>query len=186
MTCHGKISVCWVLDQRVGYSAWGWKLKHMWAVLRTDTWQRPHPLGEVSNSNSVVVETFASDNWFFIPVNPNHQYNGWQHELRSWNKATNQLLRFEDMGRVQTEHRFLIQAVWWNSFRYKLLKISKPKIRGWAETKPKVWSRSRNFGFWIKLSVSVGFGFCRTTENNGITVKTAKKKAERFLFLHLF
>ena len=60
------------------------------------------------------------------------------------------------------------------------------QIRGWAETKPKVWSRSRNFGFWIKLSVSVGFGFCRTTENNGITVKTAKKKAERFFFLHLF
>ena len=58
--------------------------------------------------------------------------------------------------------------------------------RGWAERKPKVWFRSRNFGFWIKLSVSVGFGFCRTARFWRQTVKTAKKKAERFFFLHLF
>ena len=58
--------------------------------------------------------------------------------------------------------------------------------RGWAETKPKVWFRSRNFGFWIKLSVSVGFGFCKTARFWRQTVKTAKKKAERFFFLHLF
>ena len=54
--------------------------------------------------------------------------------------------------------------------------------RGWAETKPKVWFRSRNFGFWIKLSVSVDFGFCKTARFWRQTVKTAKKKAERLFF----
>ena len=67
------------------------------------------------------------------------------------------------------------------------LQISpKSLCRGWAETKPKVWFRSRNFGFWIKLSVSVDFGFCKTARFWRQTDKTAKKKAERFFFLHLF
>ena len=46
--------------------------------------------------------------------------------------------------------------------------------RGWAETKPK-------FQFLDQT-----FGFCRTTENNGITVKTSKKKVERLFSPHLF
>ena len=58
--------------------------------------------------------------------------------------------------------------------------------RGWAERKPKVWFRSRNFGFSIKLSISVDFGFCMTTKNNGITVKMFKKKAEIFFLCIYF
>ena len=71
-------------------------------------------------------------------------------------------------------------------FRASILNKRGPNSRGWAETKPKVWFRSRNFGFWIKLSVSVDFGFCKTARFWRQTDKTAKKKAERIFFLHLF